>query len=402
MKKQPNSALIFVLITLFLEVMGVALSNPILPKLINQFVDHVPSSASYFGIAMTMYAITIFICSPLQGALSDQFGRKPLLIFSLLGSTISYFLYVLAPNLPWIFLASVVDGITGASVAVVFAYVADISSPETRSQNFGLVGATFGLGWIIGPALGGWLAMGGLRLPFLVAALLTLLNLSYGIIFVRESHQVANRRSFSWAKANPLASFQLLGKNAQIFSLAVIIFCNDLAVQCFISTWVLYTAYKFNWTTVQLGLSLALLGVMTAVIMALALQAIIDRFGELKTIQLGLSLSLVGYLLYAQAQPNWTVYAIIIINSFNFVVKPTAQGLLSNQLSAKQQGVLSGALASQGALTSIIGPFISTNLFAYFISAHTPIHFPGISFILGVWLFAIALWFSLKLTVRSF
>ena len=397
MKKQQNSALIFVLITLFLEVMGIALSNPILPKLINQFVDDIPTSASYFGIATTTYAIMIFICSPLQGALSDQFGRKPLLIFSLVGSTFSYFLYVLAPNLPSIFLASVVDGITGASVAVVFAYIADISSPETRSQNFGLVGATFGLGWIIGPAMGGWLALGGLRLPFLVAALLTLLNLSYGIIFIRESHQIANRRSFSWAKANPLASFKLLAKNAKIFSLAIIIFCNDLAVQCFISTWVLYTAYKFNWTTVQLGLSLALMGVMTAVIMAIALQEIITRFGQLKTIQLGLSLSLVGYLLYALAQPNWTVYAIIIINSLNFVVKPTAQGLLSNQLSAKQQGVLSGVLASQGALTTIIGPLIATNLFAYFISARTPLHFPGISFILGAWLFAIGLWFSLNL-----
>ena len=304
MTKQQNSDLIFVLVTLFLEVMGIALSNPILPKLIDQFVDDISASASYFGIATTIYAIAIFICSPLQGALSDRWGRTPLLIFSLVGSTISYFLYALAPNLPAIFIISAVDGITGASVAVVFAYVADISSPETRSQNFGFVGATFGLGWIIGPVIGGWLAIGGLRLPFLVAALLTSLNLCYGIVFVRESHPVANRCSFSWTKVNPLASFGLLAKNAKIFSLAIIIFCNDLAVQCFISTWVLYTAYKFHWTTVQLGLSLALLGVMTAVIMAIAVQAIITLFGELKTIQLGLSLSLVGYLLYAQAQPN--------------------------------------------------------------------------------------------------
>lgn len=391
-KKPPS--LLFALITLFLEVMGIALSNPILPQLINQFVSDISTSAYYFGAIATTYALTIFIFSPVLGALSDQFGRKPVLLFSLFGTGLSYLILSFAPNLPWIFTAQIVDGITGASVAVIFAYIADISSPNVRAKNFGLAGATFGLGWIVGPAIGGLLTIWGLRTPFQVAAIVTFLNLLYGYLAVPESHKLENRRSFSWANANPVSCIWLLRKTSIILSLAVIILCNDLAFQSLISTWVLFTTYKFQWTMFQVGLSLALMGIVTAVVMGGIIRNMVDYFGEQKTIIIGLILSLVGYLLYALVSSGWMIYWVIILNSFDFVVKPTSQGLLSNQLSEQEQGILSGALASQAAFTNIIGPLIATNLFGYFISADAPFHLPEVAFLLGCIFYAIALWLA--------
>ena len=385
--------LFFPVMTLLLDVMGLALSNPIIPKLINQFQSgNTSTSAYYFGLITTAYALMIFVFSPILGGLSDWFGRKPLLLCSLVGTLISYLILTFAPDTNWIFIAQIIDGTTGASVAVVFAYVADISSPEQRAKNFGMLGATFGVAWIIGPALGGIMGSWNLRSPFVVAALLTFLNLLYGLIFVPESHKIENRRRFNVRNANPCASMWLLRKNSTTISLSWIIVCNDLAVQCFISTWVLFTSYKFKWTTIEVGTSLALLGVVTALVMAILIQTMISRFGERKTIIIGLTSSLIGYLLYAVASEGWMIYLIIFLNGFDFVVKPTAQGLLSNQLSSQEQGMLSGALASLAACTSVIGPLVATNLFGYFIGTNAPFHFPEVALILGSLLFGIALW----------
>jgi DHA1 family tetracycline resistance protein-like MFS transporter len=398
MKKKHLPGLLFVLITLFLDVIGIGLSNPILPKLIAQFTGSIPTAATYYGIVTTLYALMLFVFSPIQGALSDRFGRKPVLLFSLLGTGLSYILLAIAPNLAWIIAAQILNGLTGASFAVASAYIADVSSSENRSKNFGLMGATFGMGWVISPALGGLLGLLGLRLPFWVAAGVSFLNLLYGWLMVPESHKTEHRRSFSWINANPIGSLQFLRQDRTVLNLAMVILCNDLALQCLISTWVLFTAYKFQWTTVQVGLSLGLLGLMTAIIQGGVMRLAIARFGEKTTILLGLSLCVIGYLLYAIVNQGWLMYWVIVINGADFVVKPACQGVLSMQVSAKEQGALQGALASQTALTSIVGPLLATNLFAYFISAGAPFHLPEIPFLLGALLFALAF----VLAIRTF
>jgi DHA1 family tetracycline resistance protein-like MFS transporter len=391
MTNQFPSGLVFVLITLFLDVVGIGLSNPVLPKLINQVVGDVSTAAYYFGAVTTTYALMLFVFSPVQGALSDQFGRRPVLLLSLLGTGLSYLGLALAPSLPWIFAAQILNGLTGASFAVVSAYIADISKPENRAQYFGLIGTTLAIGWVIGPALGGLLSIWGLQFPFMVAAIVTFLNLLYGFLVVSESHKIEHRRAFSWRAANPIASLGLLRQNATVFGLAAVIFCTDLALQCFISTWVLFTTYKFHWGAFQAGLSMALLGLMTAIVQGVIIRPVLARFGERRTIVTGLIFSLIGYLLYALASQGWMLYGVIVLNGFDFVVKPTSQGLLSTYISAQKQGATQGALASQSALAAIVGPLLATNLFGYFTSTGTPQRLPEVPFFLGAFLFLLAL-----------
>jgi DHA1 family tetracycline resistance protein-like MFS transporter len=393
LKRSPN--LIFVLITLFLDVMGIGLSTPILPKLIAEFIGDVSTASYSYGAVVTTYALMLFIFSPIQGALSDQFGRRPILLFSLFGTGLTYIALTFAPTLPWIFAAQILNGLTGASSAVVFAYIADVSPPEQRAKNFGLIGATIASGWVLGPALGGLLGSWGLRFPFAVAAIITFLNLLYGIVVVSESHSIENRRPFSWRKANPVGALQLLRKSSIIFGLAGVMLFTDVALQCYISTWVLFTTYKFQWTTGEAGISLALLGLVTATVQGVLIRLLLSRFGSKRTIIIGLIFSLIGYLCYAFAPAGWMLYWIIVLNAFDYTIKPTVQGVLSTEVSAHEQGAIQGAVASETALSSIIGPLLATNLFGYFTSRNAPILLPEVPFFLGALLFIIALWLAI-------
>lgn len=394
--------LVFVLVTLFLDVIGIGLSSPVLPKLITQAVGDVSTAAYYFGAVTTAFALMLFIFSPIQGALSDQFGRKPVLLLSLLGTGLTYLGLSLAPSLPWIFAAQILNGLTGASFAVVSAYIADISQPEKRAEYFGLLGTTLALGWIIGPALGGVLSLWGLRAPFVIAAIVTSLNLLYGLLAVPESHRPENRRPFSWRAANPIGSLGLLRQSQAILGLAAVIFCADLALQCFISTWVLFTTYKFQWGAFQAGVSIALLGLMTAIVQGGIIRPVIARFGAQRTIVAGLSFSLIGYLLFALASQGWMLYGVIVLNGFDFVVKPTAQGLVSGLVSAQAQGAIQGSLASQTALAAIIGPLLATNLFGYLTADGAPLNLPEVPFLLGAALFVLALGLAITTFSKNF
>lgn len=385
------AGMLFVLVTLFLDVMGVGLSNPVLPKLIEQFVGNVSTAAYYYGAVTTLFALMLFVFSPIQGALSDQFGRKPVLLLSLFGTGLSYLAMALAPSLPWLFAAQIMNGITGASVPVVSAYVADVSSLETRAKNFGVLGAVLASGWVVGPALGGVLSFQGLQFPFLVASILTFANLGYGVWAISESHSLEHRRAFSWRRANPIAALRLLGRNGSVMGLAIVMLCTSLALQCYISTWVLFTTYKFHWTSFDAGLSLALLGLVTAIVQGVAIRPMISRLGEKRTILVGLGFSLIGFLLYAAAPLGWMMYFVIVLNGFDFAVQPTSQGLLSTLIPPQEQGAVQGALASQTALASIIAPLIATNLFGYFTAANAPFRLPEVPFFLGAFLFSLAL-----------
>ncbi|NJR59421.1 MAG: TCR/Tet family MFS transporter [Cyanobacteria bacterium CRU_2_1] len=395
MGKKLPPGLLFVLVTLFLDVMGLGLSYPILPKLIEQFVGNISTAAYYYGTVTTLFALMLFVFSPIQGALSDQFGRKPVLLLSLFGTGLSYLAMAVAPNLTWLFAAQILNGITGASVPVASAYIADVSPPETRAKNFGLLGATLAAGWVIGPALGGLLSFRGLQFPFLVAAITTFVNLGYGFLMVSESYPQEHRRSFSWQRANPIASLRLLGRSAKVLGLSAVMLCTSLALQCYLSTWVLFTTYKFHWTSFKAGLSLALLALVTATVQGGAIRPMIRRLGEQRTILVGLGCGLTGFLLYAVAPLGWMMYPVIVLNGFDFAVQPISQGLLSSLIPPQEQGSIQGALASQTAFASIIAPLVATNLFGYFTSKNAFLQLPEVPFLLGSLLFGVALYWAI-------
>jgi MFS transporter, DHA1 family, tetracycline resistance protein len=393
--------MIFALITMFLEVMGTGLSSPILPKLIANLVGDVSTASYYFGAIATTYALMLFVFSPIQGVLSDWWGRKPVLLLSLLGTGLCYLTLIFAPTVGWIFAAQLVNGLTGASVAVIAAYIADISSPQERAKNFGLMGATIGIGWVFSPAIGGLLGVWGLRFPFVVAAVVTFMNLLYGLLVMPESHAQENRHPFTWARANPLGSLSLLKKNKLILSLAGIVFCSDLGMQYFLGTWVLFTTYMFHWTTFETGLSLAELGLLTALIQGKLIRTLINRVGEKRTILIALSSSLLGFLLFAYIKTGWMMYLIIFFNSFYFAIKPICQGLISNQVNSQEQGAIQGALVSQMALVLIVSPLIATNLFGYFTGKTAPFQLPEVAFFSGAFMFALALWLAIKTFIQQ-
>jgi DHA1 family tetracycline resistance protein-like MFS transporter len=278
-------ALGFIFVTLFLDILGIGLIIPILPKLIEQFSGGNISAASHtYGWLAALYSLMQFLCAPVLGSLSDRFGRRPVILSSLFGSGLDYLLLAFAPGLPWFFLGRIVAGITGANITAASAYIADVSPLEKRAANFGLIGAAFGLGFITGPALGGVLGSYSLRVPFLVAAGLALLNWLFGLLVLPESLPRENRRGFDWKRANPIGSFVALKRHPTVLGLTETYFLMNLAHQVFPSTWVLYTSHRYHWTPKQVGLSLAAVGVMAAIVQGGLVRRIIPRLGERRAI----------------------------------------------------------------------------------------------------------------------
>jgi DHA1 family tetracycline resistance protein-like MFS transporter len=302
------------------------------------------------------------------------------LLGSLLGSWLDYLLLAFAPTLGWFFLGRMVAGITGASISTASAYIADVSPPEKRAQNFGLIGAAFGLGFITGPALGGWLGGHSLRLPFLVAAGLTAMNWLYGMFVLPESLAVANRRPFSWSRANPVGSLLALRRYPVVLGLAATLFLVHLAHNGVHSTWVLYTGYRYEWTAAQVGLSLAVVGVTAAIIQGWLVRIILPKLGERRAILIGLTISTLNLLGYGLATKGWMIYAILAVGSLGAITSPAVQGLISRSVPVDDQGALQGSLTSLTSVTGIIGPPIMTTLFGYFISPRAPWHVPGAAF----------------------
>ncbi len=384
MATNRKAAVGFIFITLLIDVMGWGLIIPVMPKLISQLKNIPVNEASAYGAwLLSAYAITQFLFAPVIGNLSDKYGRRPVLLSSLLGFGIDYIFLALAPTYGWLFVGRIIAGITGASFTTATAYIADVSTAETRAKNFGLIGAAFGLGFVIGPALGGLLAGLGVRAPFYAAAGLCLLNALYGYFVLPESLSKENRRPFEWKRANPLGSLQFLRKTPGIGGLAISFFLIYLAAQAVQGNWNFFTIYRFQWTEGMVGISLAVVGLLVGAVQAGLTRVINPKLGNEKSIYLGLFLYTVGLVLFAFATEGWMMFAFLVPYCLGGIAGPSLQATLAQHVPPNQQGELQGALTGLMSLTTIIGPLMMNNLFAFFTGKKAPFHFPGVSFLLA-------------------
>lgn len=397
--KTRRAAIGFIFVTLFLDILGIGLIIPILPRLIEQLQGGNLSAASHtFGLLAALYSLMQFVCAPVLGSLSDRFGRRPVILSSLFGSGLDYLLLAMAPSLGWFYLGRLVAGITGANITAASAYIADVTPPEKRAAGFGIIGAAFGLGFITGPALGGLLGNIGLRVPFFVAAGVTLVNWLYGLVVLPESLKPEHRGAFTWHRANPVGALLALRSYPVVLGLTGTFFLLNLA-QCFVhSTWVLYTGYRYHWTSAQVGLSLALVGLMAAIVQGVLVRRLLPMLGERRAIIIGLTMSALNLAGYGLATRGWMIYVILAVGSVGFISGPALQGLISRSVRPNEQGAISGALTSLASVAGIVGPVIGTALFARGIRPQTALPLPGLAFFMGSCLLALAL----ALAVRSF
>nr|AWJ66291.1 tetracycline efflux protein [uncultured bacterium] len=390
--RRRQASIIFIFITLMLDIIGLGIIIPVLPELIKDFVQGNDALAGrWYGIIASIYAFFQFFFAPILGALSDRYGRRPVILISLFGFGIDYLILGFAPNLAWLVIGRILAGIMGASITTANAYIADISTPENRAQNFGLVGVAFGLGFIIGPVLGGVLGGISLRLPFFVSAALVLLNWLYGYFILPESLPEDQRSSFSWAKANPVASIRNLGLYPIVLGLAFSFVFISLAQRGLETVWVLYTGFRFDWGPSTNGLTLGLVGVMAVLVQGFLIRPIINRMGERNAILMGFGFSVISFLGYGLANQGWMMLVIIVIGSLGGVAGPAIQGLVAGTVKPNEQGVVQGALTSLLSLTGAFAPLIfTTGLFAYFTSDQAPFILPGAPFLAGAVLIVIA------------
>ena len=392
--------MIFIFVTLFIDILGLGIIIPVLPELIKEFTAGDDSRAGlYYGVIIALYALMQFLCAPVLGALSDRFGRRPIILGSLFGFGVDYLVQGFAPTIGWLFVGRAVAGVMGASVTTANAYIADVSTPETRARNYGFVGVAFGLGFIFGPALGGLLGGIHLRLPFFVAAGLALVNWLYGYFVLPESLPPDQRSSVSWGRMNPFGSLRRLRAYPLVAGIAVVFIFASLAQRGLENVWVLHAGYRYGWDAQANGLTLALVGVTAALVQGLLVRPIVARLGERRAILFGIGVSMLAFLGYGLASAGWVVLVIIVLGSVAGVAHPTIQGLVAGAVPSSEQGKIQGALTSLISLTAIAAPLLFTaGLFSYFTSDRAPIHLPGAPFLLGAALFAV----SLVLLVRLF
>jgi DHA1 family tetracycline resistance protein-like MFS transporter len=399
MSSSRTPALTFIFITMLIDVIGFGLIIPVLPRLLEEMTGgDLSTAARWGGILMFTYAGMQFLFSPIIGGLSDRYGRRPVILASLFAFGIDFIIQGFAPNIWWFFIGRVLGGITGASFTSGMAYIADVSPIEKRAQNFGIVGAAFGLGFIIGPLIGGIVSFHfGIRAPFFAAAGLALLNWLYGYFILPESLSAENRRPFEWKRANPIGSLLNLRRYPVILSLVASLICIYIAGHANQSTWTYITMKKFNWDERWVGYSLAFVGLMTAIVQGGLSRILIPKFGQRTSVLVGLSLYAFGFVLFAFATEGWMMFAFMVPFAFGGLAGPSLQSIISGQVPANEQGELNGALTSLMSLTSIIGPLLMTNLFAHFTAPESAVQFPGAPFLMGA---ALSL-LSMLLAMRS-
>jgi DHA1 family tetracycline resistance protein-like MFS transporter len=386
-----DAAVAFIFITILLDTLALGLIIPILPKLIEGFVDNdTANAARIFGLFGTAWALMQFFFSPILGALSDRFGRRPVVLLSNLGLALDYVLMALAPSLRWLFVGRVISGVTSASISTAFAYIADITPPEQRAGVFGKIGVAFGAGFILGPALGGLL--GGLspRLPFWIAAGLSFANAAYGFFVLPESLPKARRSAFRWKSANPVGGLRLLRSDRMLAGLSVANFFSQLAHVVLPSTFVLYATYRYGWDAGEVGLTLAMVGVCAMAVQGAAIGPIVRRFGERRALLFGFGCGALGFVIFGAA-PTGTLFCVgIPVMALWGVSGAALQALITQVVAADQQGQLQGATASVQSVSQLVGPFLFTLTFAFFIGADAPLKLPGAPFLLAALLLLLA------------
>lgn len=384
MASSRKAAISFIFITLLLDVTGLGLIIPVFPQLIAGLINGNMSEASQWSGSLTFaYAIMQFICAPIVGNLSDQYGRRPVLLLSLLGFGIDYIFLSIAPTIWWLFLGRIIAGMFGASFTTATAYIADISTEKNRAQNFGMIGAAFGLGFIIGPGIGGLLGELGPRVPFIAAAVLTLLNVVYGYFVLPESLTKEHRRPFEWKRANPLGSLMQLKKYKGVGGLIASLLFVYISAHAVQSTWTFFNIEKFQWSNALMGISLTVVGLLVALVQGVLIRYTNPKLGDEKSIYLGLGLYSLGLLLFAFANQGWMMFAFLIPYCLGGIAGPALQSIISGNVPKNEQGELQGALTSLMSATSIIGPLLMTNLFAWFTRPEGSIKFAGAPFFAG-------------------
>lgn len=393
-KTQKSAAIGFIFITLLIDITGWGIIIPVVPKLIEELIRaDVSEAAKYGGWLSFAYAFIQFVFSPLVGNLSDKFGRRPIILLSLFGFSIDYIFLALSPTIWWLFVGRIIAGITGASVTTASAYIADISTDEDRAKNFGLIGAAFGLGFIIGPVLGGILGHYGSRVPFYAAAVLCMVNFIYGYFVLPESLDKKNRRAFDWRRANPIGSLKLLRKHPKISGLVISLILIYIASHAVQSNWSFYTMFRFNWDERMVGISLGVVGLLVGLVQGLLIRWINPLIGDRKSIYYGLLLYGMGMLLFAFATEGWMMFVFLIPYCLGGICGPALQSIITKNIPSNEQGELQGALTSLMSATSIIGPPLMTNLFYYFTHKAAPFQFPGAPFFLAFLLFIASIYF---------
>jgi len=375
-------ALTFIFITMLVDTIGLGIIIPVSPKIIAGLTHQgMGAAAAWGGWLMFVYGLMQFLCAPLIGNLSDRFGRRPVLILSLAAIGIDYLLTGLAPTIAWLFVARLLSGVAGAAYPTANAYIADVSPPDKRAANFGLTGAAFGVGFVLGPGIGGVIGDAfGARAPFFLSAAIAFANAAFGYFVLRESLPLPRLRKFEFWRANPLGSLLAIRRYPMVFGLVGVIVLMRLAHDANPAAWTYYTMLKFNWSPAQVGYSLMAVGVLVAGVMGVLTRFVIPRLGETFSVYFGLLCEAAGFLGYAIATTAWMLYGWMVIWSLSGLAGPALQGIMSRQVGENEQGELQGALASAGSLTSIVAPLILTNLFWYFTSANAGIYFPGAPF----------------------
>jgi MFS transporter, DHA1 family, tetracycline resistance protein len=397
-----SAAVAFIFLTILLDMLAFGLVVPILPKLVESFVDNdTARAARIFGLFGTAWALMQFVFSPILGSLSDRFGRRPVVLLSNFGLGLDYVLMALAPSLVWLFIGRVISGVTSASISTAFAYIADMTPAERRAAVFGKVGVAFGAGFVLGPAIGGLL--GGLdpRLPFWAAAGLSLANAIYGLLILPESLPHDRRSPFRWKSANPIGALHLLRSDRVLAGLSVVNFIAQLAHVVLPSTFVLYATYRYGWDAAAVGFTLATVGICAMVVQGAGIEPIVARLGERGALMLGLACGAAGFLIFGVASTGLLFWLGIPVISLWGVSGAALQALNTRLVAPEQQGQLQGATNSVQSLSQLLGPFLFTLTFAYFIGRDAPAKLPGAPFLLAGALLLLALVIAVKTLAQS-